>query len=216
MADWLGQASWLLQPLVERIADHVMASVKLHADDTPVPVLAPGTGKTATGRLWVSFAITDDGAIWTSQQRCSAIAPIARASDFVSISSPLQASFRPMPMPVSSASTRVTASQRPSSGRTARRSPSMTVAVAAGREDLVQRSARHQPFGVERLVPAEQVAGRRDDAGIAEPRRGIDVGRGDEGRSPRIIARRPAGHDRPVVIVAAVAHASGVKILAFR
>ena len=30
-----------------------MASPKLHADDTPVPVLAPGTGKTSTGRLWV-------------------------------------------------------------------------------------------------------------------------------------------------------------------
>ncbi len=53
MADWLGQVSWLLQPLVNRIADHVMASPKLHADDTPVPVLAPGTGKTQTGRLWV-------------------------------------------------------------------------------------------------------------------------------------------------------------------
>lgn len=25
---------------------------KLHADDTPVPVLVPGTGKTKTGRLW--------------------------------------------------------------------------------------------------------------------------------------------------------------------
>ncbi len=53
LADWLGQVSWLLQPLVDRIADHVMASPKLHADDTPVPLLAPGTGKTATGRLWV-------------------------------------------------------------------------------------------------------------------------------------------------------------------
>ena len=53
LADWLGQVSWLLQPLVDRIAAHVMASPKLHADDTPVPVLAPGTGKTATGRLWV-------------------------------------------------------------------------------------------------------------------------------------------------------------------
>lgn len=53
MADWLGQASWLLQPLVDKITDHVMASIKVHADDTPVPVLAPGTGKTATGRLWV-------------------------------------------------------------------------------------------------------------------------------------------------------------------
>jgi hypothetical protein len=30
-----------------------MAAEKLHADDTPVPVLAPGTGKTKTGRLWV-------------------------------------------------------------------------------------------------------------------------------------------------------------------
>ena len=25
---------------------------KLHGDDTPIPVLAPGNGKTATGRLW--------------------------------------------------------------------------------------------------------------------------------------------------------------------
>jgi hypothetical protein len=29
-----------------------MAGTVLHADDTPVPVLAPGTGKTRTGRLW--------------------------------------------------------------------------------------------------------------------------------------------------------------------
>lgn len=53
LADWLGQVTWLLQPLVDRITAHVIDSPKLHADDTPVPVLAPGTGKTATGRLWV-------------------------------------------------------------------------------------------------------------------------------------------------------------------
>jgi len=29
-----------------------MAADKLHADDTPVPLLAPGDGKTKTGRLW--------------------------------------------------------------------------------------------------------------------------------------------------------------------
>jgi transposase len=29
-----------------------MASEVLHGDDTPVPVLAPGTSKTKTGRLW--------------------------------------------------------------------------------------------------------------------------------------------------------------------
>lgn len=39
--------------LAERIAAHVLAAGKLHADDTPVPVLAPGAGKTRTGRLWV-------------------------------------------------------------------------------------------------------------------------------------------------------------------
>lgn len=47
------QASALLTPLVEAIRHHVMAASKLHADDTPVPVLAPGHGKTRTGRLWV-------------------------------------------------------------------------------------------------------------------------------------------------------------------
>jgi len=70
MADWLGQASWLLQPLVDRIADHVMASVKLHADDTPVPVLAPGTGKTATGRLWVYLR---DNRRWDTSDRPAAL-----------------------------------------------------------------------------------------------------------------------------------------------
>ena len=53
LADWVGKAAWLLSPLVETVASHVMAGEKLHADDTPVPVLAPGTGKTKTGRLWV-------------------------------------------------------------------------------------------------------------------------------------------------------------------
>ena len=53
LADWIGKAAWLLSPLIEAVASHVMAAEKLHADDTPVPVLAPGTGKTKTGRLWV-------------------------------------------------------------------------------------------------------------------------------------------------------------------
>src|SRR5512134_3315545 len=53
LADWVGRASWLLQPLGERLADHVFAAAKIHADDTPVPVLDPGRGRTKTGRLWV-------------------------------------------------------------------------------------------------------------------------------------------------------------------
>lgn len=52
LADWVGATSALLEPLIERLRRYVFAARKLHADDTPVPVLAPGTGKTKTGRLW--------------------------------------------------------------------------------------------------------------------------------------------------------------------
>ncbi len=52
LAGWVGATSELLAPLVEAVRSHVMAAGKLHADDTPVPVLAPGNGKTQTGRLW--------------------------------------------------------------------------------------------------------------------------------------------------------------------
>jgi len=52
MADWVGGCSRLLEPLVEALHRYVIAAGKLHADDTPVPVLAPGQGKTKTGRLW--------------------------------------------------------------------------------------------------------------------------------------------------------------------
>ncbi len=52
LAKWVGESSSLLAPLVEILRRYVMAADKLHGDDTPVPVLAPGTGKTRTGRLW--------------------------------------------------------------------------------------------------------------------------------------------------------------------
>ena len=52
MADWVGASSQLIEPLVEALHGYVMEAGKLHADDTPVPVLAPGNGKTKTGRLW--------------------------------------------------------------------------------------------------------------------------------------------------------------------
>jgi transposase len=53
LAGWVGQAAFALRPLVEAIAAHVLAADKIHGDDTPMPVLAPGAGKTNTGRLWV-------------------------------------------------------------------------------------------------------------------------------------------------------------------
>jgi transposase len=50
---WVGQCEALCEPLTEALRRHTMAAFKLHADDTPIPVLAPGNKKTKTGRLWV-------------------------------------------------------------------------------------------------------------------------------------------------------------------
>ena len=52
LADWVGSASALLDPLVNAISRHVFTADKVHADDTPVPVLCPGRGTTRQGRLW--------------------------------------------------------------------------------------------------------------------------------------------------------------------
>lgn len=70
LADWVGSASHLLEPLVAAISRHVLAADKLHADDTPVPVLCPGRGTTRQGRLWTYVrddrAAADDSppAVW--------------------------------------------------------------------------------------------------------------------------------------------------------
>jgi len=52
LADWVGQSSQLLRPLINALEHHVMSGHKVHADDTPIGVLAPGNGKTKTARLW--------------------------------------------------------------------------------------------------------------------------------------------------------------------
>lgn len=52
LSGWIGATAAALQPLIDALAANVMASDTLHVDDTPVPVLAPGAGKTKTGRLW--------------------------------------------------------------------------------------------------------------------------------------------------------------------
>ena len=50
---WVEQSHALLDPLVAALGRYTLASAKVHADDTPVPVLDPGRGRTKTGRLWV-------------------------------------------------------------------------------------------------------------------------------------------------------------------
>ena len=53
LANWTGAAVWWLEPLYDKLTQHVFSSTKLFADDTPIPVLDPGRGRTKTGRLWV-------------------------------------------------------------------------------------------------------------------------------------------------------------------
>jgi transposase len=52
LCDWVGRACWWLAPLHELMMTTVLASPKIFADDTTLPVLDPGRGKTKTGRLW--------------------------------------------------------------------------------------------------------------------------------------------------------------------
>lgn len=61
LAGWAGQASALLDPIVSRIREAGLTATKIHTDDTPVPMLDPGRGKTATGRIW-AYVVDDRGA----------------------------------------------------------------------------------------------------------------------------------------------------------
>ena len=52
LADWVGKSTALLEPLANAIGRHVLAAEAIFADDTPIRMLATGTGKTQTARLW--------------------------------------------------------------------------------------------------------------------------------------------------------------------
>jgi transposase len=55
---WVGRACWWLEPLWRSLYRHVMSSTRIFADDTLLPVLDPGRGRTKTGRLW-GYAVDD-------------------------------------------------------------------------------------------------------------------------------------------------------------
>ena len=52
LADWVGTAAFHLDPVVDRLAEHLKGSGKLFMDETTAPVLDPGRGRTKTGYLW--------------------------------------------------------------------------------------------------------------------------------------------------------------------
>jgi transposase len=61
LSDWMGRTAWWLKPLWELLLTSILSSPKLFCDDTRLPVLAPGKGKTSTGYLW---GIARDDSPW--------------------------------------------------------------------------------------------------------------------------------------------------------
>jgi transposase len=59
LSDWMGRTAWWLKPLWELLLTSVLSSPKLFCDDTRLPVLAPGKGRTRIGYLW--GVARDDG-----------------------------------------------------------------------------------------------------------------------------------------------------------
>lgn len=52
LAQWVGQCGVQIQPLVDALKAEMLAHTVLHADETPVEMLKPGTGKTHRAYLW--------------------------------------------------------------------------------------------------------------------------------------------------------------------
>ena len=52
LSNWVDTCCQLMTPLNDALYRYVMNTRKLHTDDTPVKVLAPGLKKTKTGRIW--------------------------------------------------------------------------------------------------------------------------------------------------------------------
>ena len=108
LADMAGGAYRLVEPLLASLSKSVLAPGKLHADDTPLPVLAPGQDRTKTGRLWTyvrDTATTDPAAVRIRRRCCSATVPTAKASVPESTCVTSTALYRPMRMAGSASST---------------------------------------------------------------------------------------------------------------
>jgi transposase len=58
LGNWVGRACWWLTPLYDLVVGTVLGATKIFADDTTLPVLDPGRGKTKLGRLWC-YAVDD-------------------------------------------------------------------------------------------------------------------------------------------------------------
>lgn len=61
LADWVGRAAFVLQPVADRLLARLRTGAVLFCDETRAPVLDPGRGRTKTGYLW---AVARDERSW--------------------------------------------------------------------------------------------------------------------------------------------------------
>jgi transposase len=61
LASWVGAAAFQIRPVVARLREILLGSVRLFADETGMPVLDPGRGRTKKGFAW---AIARDDRPW--------------------------------------------------------------------------------------------------------------------------------------------------------
>ncbi len=97
LSNWVDACCRLMAPLDEALYRYVMDCHKLHTDDTPVPVLAPGRKKTKTGRIWTY--VRDDRNAGSSDrpQRSSPSRRIGKGNILNNIFAITMAFCRPMP-----------------------------------------------------------------------------------------------------------------------
>jgi transposase len=117
LSGWVGATAAALKPLVDALATDVLTGDTLHVDDTPVPVLAPGTGKTKTGRLWTYVAMNGHSLVRARRRPCSSIRPTARASIRRGTLRTSAASFTPMATLGSMSCSSAIGLSRPPAGR---------------------------------------------------------------------------------------------------
>ncbi|HXR01588.1 MAG TPA: IS66 family transposase [Pseudomonas sp.] len=67
LSNWVGRACWWLTPLYDLFVSTALSAPKLFADDTTLPVLDPGRGRTKTGRIWC-YAVDDRP--WATETPC--------------------------------------------------------------------------------------------------------------------------------------------------
>ena len=81
LALWMGRTAWWLKPLHQLLLETALSYPRLFADETPIPMLDPGRGRTKTCQFW---AVATDDRPWGGPRRprSSMSSPrIARASE---------------------------------------------------------------------------------------------------------------------------------------